>query len=200
MRKKTIGKNKKKFFARFPRKSNVTTHSRTSSPRPSLGRRSVERRRRCSVGMKVTRMARNRARARHRKVGRELTMRVRSGEDTHALFSFREKEKEKTKSVFGSWFFFRAIERKGATDAPMRPKPLMATLILASVTVLTAAACGERGKGRVRKGLVSVGNVLGAVMMHAQSPSRSLSLPLLLRQKKKKTPTRQYKRGSKPKK
>ena len=35
---------------------------------------------------------------------------------------------------------------RGDGDAPMRPKPLMATLTLASVTVLTAAACGMRGR------------------------------------------------------
>ena len=46
--------------------------------------------------------------------------------------------------------------RERARDVPMRPKPLMATLILASVVVLTAAAwCveGRRGSatGRCRR-------------------------------------------------
>ena len=36
-------------------------------------------------------------------------------------------------------------ERGGKKNSPMRPKPLMATFTLASVVVLTAAACGKNG-------------------------------------------------------
>ena len=40
-----------------------------------------------------------------------------------------------------------SIGWRGSGDAPMRPKPLMATFTLASVTVLTAAALSKEGRG-----------------------------------------------------
>ena len=62
------------------------------------------------------------------------TRRYRSGGPVTDIIIAHERQRASRACLRGS------IGWRGSGDAPMRPKPLMATFTLASVTVLTAAA------------------------------------------------------------